>query len=151
MRELKDRRNRAIEALNDAWPKMGGSEEDIAAYTPQERKAYAGRSSNDSHSADPIRNGATNDAVVPMRVIREVEQNVFLDNDLEIVTQTDLKDRVLSIYPNGKIPSIRSAISHLLNDRVKRGEYELIEKGIAGAPNKYRKTGKAREENLLGP
>lgn len=63
------------------------------------------------------------------------------DPSVELVTQTEVKDRLLREYPDAKVPSVRSAITNELYALRDEGQLELAEEGRAGTPNKYRKTG----------
>jgi len=85
-----------------------------------------------------------------MDVIRREIQEVLANTEPNgEVTQTEIKDRILSEYPDAKIPSVRSAISRILSSHLKQGELELMEEGKAGTPNRYRK--KRTEGSLLEP
>jgi hypothetical protein len=135
--ELDARRRKAIEALNEAWPKMGGSEEDLKTLSTE---AFGRKGSAVVSSREPVpqSNGSAG-RTVPMKAIG-VEVENFLDEvGTGMITQTEIKDRVLSKYPDAKMPSVRSAISHFLSDLTKQGKLELVEKGKAGSPHKYRK------------
>jgi hypothetical protein len=78
------------------------------------------------------------------RVVQEAIANIEYNAE---ITQTDIKDRILSEYPDAKVPSVRSSISRILSSYLEHGGLELIEEGKAGSPNRYRK--KRTEENLL--
>ncbi len=77
------------------------------------------------------------------------------DANVEIVTQTEIKNNLLREYPDAKLPSVRSAIANELLALREQGYIELVEEGRAGQPNKYRKVGRAMEAsteaNLLEP
>jgi hypothetical protein len=144
-RELEEQRRQAILALNEAWPKMGGSEEDLASLASVGGVA-TGRSSGVAGVAvvRAPRGGAPTPNGEPGRTIRrsviEAEiEDVLSDEEIVVVTQTDIKDRILAKYPDAKVHSLRSAISHYLSELAKRGQLELVEKGKAGRPSKYRK------------
>lgn len=146
IRELEVRRHKAIEVLNEAWPKMGGSEEDLRTLAA-ELEASTKDTVASSGEAVSQSNGSTG-RTIPMKVVQDEVESYLSGTDTQIVTQTEIKDRLLSKYPNAKVPSIRSAISHFLSGLVEQGELELIEKGRAGKPNRYRKTAQkeAKEE-----
>jgi hypothetical protein len=145
-RELEDERLKAIKALNEAWLKMGGAEEDLTAPTVEVKDSSPEEVTADApQEGAPTLNGSPGRAV-PMDVIREEIQSVLSDPVTESITQPEVKDRVLKRYPDAKIANIRTAISRLFKQQVEQGELELIEKGLAGAPNKYRKVTQQVEE-----
>jgi len=88
---------------------------------------------------------------IPTEVIRRYVHEILKDPSVEIVTQTEIKDRLLREYPDAKIPSVRSGIANELQALRQSGYLELVEEGRAGQPNKYRRTGKAAEASLLEP
>lgn len=136
-KELEVHRRKAIEALYKAWPQMGGSKKDLDVLaaeieTPLEDATLKARKNGQSRH--------TQGRIVPMDVIRrEVQEVLAQTEDNGIITQSEIKDRILREYPDGKIPSVRSAISRILSGYLERGELELDEEGKAGSPNKYRK------------
>ena len=148
-KELEVNRRKAIEALYKAWPQMGGSKKDLDVLaaeieTPLEDSTLKARKNGQSRH--------TQGRTVPMDVIRrEVQEVLAQTEDNGIVTQSEIKDRILSEYPDGKVPSVRSAISRILSGYLERGELELEEEGKAGSPNKYRKKKSGTEVNLLNP
>jgi hypothetical protein len=150
IRELEVQRREAITALNEAWPKMGGSEEDLASFEIDTTLPPAVEGSRVNMETAPAANGSSS-RTVPMKVVRQEVNDVMSDERIHIVTQSEIKERILKKYPNSKVPSVRSAISHFLKDLTEGGALELIEKGQAGAPNKYRKTGRTTEASVLGP
>jgi hypothetical protein len=94
--------------------------------------------------------GSGGQRTIPMDVIRREIQEVLANTEPNgEVTQTEIKDRIPSEYPDAKIPSVRSAISRILSSHLKHGELELMEEGKAGTPNRYRK--KRTEGSLLEP
>jgi hypothetical protein len=147
-RELESQRREAVKALNEAWPKMGGSTEDLLSFEME--TTISARSTSDKPNvygdAAPVVNGSYS-RTVPMKDVRHEVDAVILDERMDIITQTEIKDRILEKYPDAKVPSIRSAISHFLSAMTKNGDLELIEKGTGGSPNKYRKT--RRSADLL--
>lgn len=145
---LESRRRKAIEALNEAWPKMGGSEEDLVLSV-----AEVADSSPVKHKADgqrqevaPTRNGSSPKRTIPTATIREEVQNALLGAEGEIITQGYLRERILRKYPDAKVGSLAPAISRTLSQLTERGELELVERGVAGAPHKYRKKRGQAEE-----
>ncbi len=153
IRELENQRREAVKALNEAWPKMGGSAEDLSSFDIETKipsAAIENEGSDTPRGTVDAENGLPSQ-IVSMTAIRQEVDNVLSDDRVDIVTQSEIKERILQKYPRAKIPSVRSAISHFLGDLTTRGDLELIEKGRAGSPNKYRKTGKSTEANLLGP
>jgi hypothetical protein len=147
-KEIEVERRKAIERLYKVWPQMGGAKNDLDVLAaelqlPAEETNLETRSNgNRSHKQEG------GDRTIPMSDVRRVVQEAIasIEYDAEI-TQTDIKDRILSEYPDAKVPSVRAAISRLLKDRLKRGELEIVEEGKAGSPNRYRK--KKTEGNLL--
>ena len=151
-RELEDQRREAVRVLNEAWPKMGGSTEDLASFDMETALGTLTESSKNhtrKHDA-PIANGSYS-RTVPMKTVRQEVDAVMSDERINIVTQSEIKARLLEKYPDAKVPSIRSAISHFLSELTDEGELDLMEKGRAGSPNKYRKTRGSTEALELGP
>jgi hypothetical protein len=148
-KELEVNRRKAIEALYKAWPQMGGSKKDLDLLaaeidTPLEDSTLKARKNGQSRH--------TQGRTVPMDAIRRhVQEALAQTEDNGFLTQSQIKDKVLSEYPDGKVPSVRSGISRILGGYLERGELELEEEGKAGAPNRYRKTGRTAEANLLEP
>lgn len=143
-RELEDQRLRAIEALNEAWPKMGGSETDLTALATEVGDSLDKKTAVRVYQESPSISNSSSSRTVPMNAIRDEIESVLSNSETDIVTQSELKDRILRKYPNGKVPSIRAGVSRILSKRLEHGELELIEEGKAGMPNRYRKT--RREE-----
>lgn len=159
-RNLENDRRKAIEALNEAWPKMGGSEEDLkllemeaAIPSPVEEPPAEETTADEPRETAPARNGDSSEAgrTINMAIIREEVRKALLDTDTDIITQTDLKDRILKKYPDAKIASVAPSISRCLSQMTDRGELELVERGTASKPHKYRKTRRAAEVGLLEP
>jgi hypothetical protein len=148
-RELEDQRREAVRVLNEAWPKMGGSKEDLASFQIETALAESDKTSANTESG-PVVSGSYS-RTVPMKTVRQEIDTVMADGGIDVLTQSEIKERLLKKYPDAKVPSIRSAISHFLSELTKEGDLELIEKGRAGSPNKYRKTRRSTEENLLDP
>jgi hypothetical protein len=151
-RELDDQRREAIRVLNEAWPKMGGSAEDLLSFKME--KTILARPAAPKPSA--FGDGASeadgsSGRTVSMKAVRQEVDAVMLDERTDIITQTEIKDRILEKYPDAKVPSIRSAISHFLSALTKSGDLELIEKGSGGSPNRYRKTRRSTEALDLAP
>jgi hypothetical protein len=148
-RDLESERRKAIEALNEAWPKMGGSEQDlipvgVAATVSSPVEEREGDQWQEAGEAAPTRNGASPGRTIHMSVIREEVLKALSESDSDIVTQPELKERIMDKYPDADVARVASAISRCLTQLTKRGDLELVEKGRARAPHKYRKT--KREE-----
>lgn len=128
----------AIETLNEAWPKMGGSKEDIARFERYHEAPVpdedTGVPSPQSHSA--VFNVSYKSAV-PMRYVRRVTQDVLDDDEIEIVTQSVIQNRLLAEYPDAEIQPLRVSISRLLRELKEQDKLILIEEGRGGAPHKY--------------
>jgi hypothetical protein len=156
-RELEEQRRQAILALNEAWPKMGGSEKDLSSQVAAEgvatgRSFAVGRADvlPRSQGGVPASNGEAG-RTIPKSIIEAEIQDVLSDQDIDFVTQSDVKDRILDKYPDAKVHSVRSAISHSLSEMAKNGELKLVERGQAGRPSIYRKKSNGPEVGLLGP
>ena len=154
-RRFADQHRKAIEALNEAWPKMGGSEEDLISPTAEAPipSTVEEQPDNQRRETAPTRNGSSpGRTTIPTKVIREEVRSALQDADIEIITQSYLKDRILQKYPDAKITSLAPAISRTLSQFTAQGKLELIEKGVAGAPHKYRRRAvDVTEEFFLGP
>ena len=139
-KELELSRRKAIEALYDTWPRMGGSRDDLdvlKAELDRGTGSLAISGQKNGRQSGQAQGGIT----IPMRVIQEEIQQVLAEADsADLITQSQIKDRILEKYPDAKLPSVRTAISHYLSDLTKRGGLELVEKGKAGTPHKYRKS-----------
>jgi hypothetical protein len=146
-KEIDIERRKAIEALYNVWPQMGGAKKDLDVLAA-ELETPIGDTSLEARKNGRRATGVGGQRTIPMDVIRREIQKVLANTEYNgEVTQTEIKDRVLSEYPDAKVPSVRSAISRLLSGYVERGELALLEKGKAGSPNRYRK--KKMEGNLL--
>jgi hypothetical protein len=145
-KELEENRRKAIKALYNAWPQMGGSKKDLDVLAA-ELEAPPEDSTLKTRKDGRSRN--TQGRTVPMDALRRhVHEVIAQTEDNGTITQSQIKDRVLSEYPDGKVPSVRSGISRILNDYLERGDLALEEEGKAGAPNKYRKQNVQREAAL---
>ena len=91
-------------------------------------------------------NGSTRNIVSRDTVLTYVHK-VMGDPTVDIVTQTEIKDRILEHYPVSEdyLNSLRIQIVTSLNELEGQGYLELVERARAGKPHKYRKTGKAPE------
>lgn len=150
-----DKHRKAIEALNEAWPRMGGSEEDLIPPTAEAPFPFAveGQPNSQRQETTAPRNGSSpGRATIPTKIIREEVRSALQDTEVEIITQSYLKDRILQKYPDAKITSLAPAISRTLSQLTELRVLELVEKGVAGAPHKYRRRAvDVTEEFLLGP
>lgn len=152
-RTLDEERRKAIEALNEAWPKMGGSESDLtnvvteaASFSPVEPQA-----DERTREVTSKRNGSPSERTVPSSVIREEVREALSDTETDIITQTDIKKRVLEKYPDAKIGSLRPAISRSLSQLTEQGELELVGRGVTrNEPHRYRKVMKERTAPIEG-
>jgi hypothetical protein len=148
-KELEVERRKAIEGLYNVWPQMGGAKEDLDVLATELEMPVSDTSLEARRNGRQSK-GSQGERTIPMNMIRQEIQGVLANTEYNSeVTQTYIKDRILSEYPDAKVPSLRSAISRLLSGYVERGELELLEKGKAGSPNRYRK--KRTEGNLLEP
>jgi hypothetical protein len=148
-KEIDIERRKAIEALYNVWPQMGGAKKDLDVLAA-ELETPMGDTSLETRRDGRQPTGSGGQRTIPMDVIRREIQEVLANTEPNgEVTQTEIKDRILSEYPDAKIPSVRSAISRILSSHLKQGELELMEEGKAGTPNRYRK--KRTEGSLLEP
>ncbi len=157
-KDLENSRRQAIEALNEAWPKMGGSKEDLKSFeveavasTPVERPPVKERTEDQPQAVESERNGASSDRAIPMTVIGEEVDKAISDDDANEITQTALKERILKKYPDAKVASLAASISRRLSQLTEQGRLELVERGTASRPHKYRVKRNSPERNLLGP
>ncbi len=158
VKQAEKRRAENIAKTRQWWIASGGSEKDVpeslnglaiaigvgspigtAFTTPvvKQETASAPRKPRRNRSKANGSGGRT----IPKEVIQFFVQDVLTDPDVSIVTQTEIKDRLLREHPDANIPSVRSAIAHALSDLKGDGHLELVEKAWAGSPNKYRKVG----------
>ena len=145
--EAEKRRAEKYDRIRSWWlEEQNGTEQDLAfvsnmvstspvteepvAETPVTRKPRRSRAKT---------NGAGG-RTIPKEVIQRFVQEVMTDPNVEVITQTEVKVRLLREYPDAKVPSVRSAITNELAALKEQGELELAEEGRAGQPNKYRKT-----------
>lgn len=95
-------------------------------------------------------NGHSGERLPSKEVVQKYVDEVMADPSVQIVTQTEVKDRILSQYPISDkklMNSLRVMIIAPLNELEEQRQLELIEKANAGKPNKYRKTGEKTEES----
>ena len=146
-KEIEVERRKAIESLYKVWPQMGGAKKDLDVLAA-ELDVPASDTSLEARKNGRRPKPAQGQRTIPMDLIRREIQGVLANAEYkDVVTQTEIKDRILSEHPDAKVPSVRSAISRILSGYLKRGELELVEEGKAGSPNRYRK--KRTEGNLL--
>lgn len=157
-KDLESNHRKAIEALNEAWPKMGGSKNDLESLevetttsTSVERSPATERAEDQPQAVEPERNGAPSGRTIHMTVIGEEVDNAISDGNADEITQTDLKERILKKYPDAKVASLAASISRRLSQLTEQGRLELVEKGTASRPHKYRVKRNPPERNLLGP
>lgn len=140
-REFEPRRHRVWDHIHQVWLDLGGSEE---AWDALVADALSGSSaardirSQDTKHRSPRTNSSAGSRV-SQAVIQKYVDDAIADPDLEIVTQTEVKDQVLRDYPDAKVHSVRSAISTRLSELAREGELVLLEQGKAGSPSKYGK------------
>lgn len=150
-KRLDTERRQAIEALNEAWPKMGGSAEDIARFAayqeapPQIEKAVVHPPQDDA----PTLNGSS-ERTVPMKAVRRATEDILNDEATEIITQSLIQDRLLAEFPDAEIQPLRVSISRLLRQLKELNVLALVEEGRGGAPNRYRKNEEIRR-TILDP
>lgn len=154
--EAEEKRRNAIKALNEAWPKMGGSEEDLVTFVGEsevesEASSLTDRVGVDSpQDAAPLNgslgtaslndsfNGSLNHAA-NKEVVEQELRNVLSGPAIGIITQTEIRNTILDKYPNLNEASVRSAVNLHLRELAEQGILELVEKGKAGRPSQYRK------------
>lgn len=164
-KDLENDRREAIEALNEAWLKMGGSEQDLVSIAADDEVEDVASSSVKAPPAQkgahnqlretgenvPARNGTSEGSTIHMKTIRREVLAALSDMESDIITQTEIKARLLDKYPDANVARAAAAISRALTQLTERGELELVERGIAREPHKYRKTDRETEVDLLGP
>jgi len=141
MKRAEEMRAKKYARIRNWWLEEGGSEQDLdfapskvsaspVAETPVARKSRQTRA----------RANGSGGQTISKSVIQEFVGQFMDDPNIEVVSQTDIKDKVLREYPDAKVPSVRSAITNELVALKDQGQLELVEEGRAGTPNKYRKT-----------
>lgn len=138
VRAAKERRDKRIAQAHEWFRSMGNP-----AAPPKEDEISSPAESTNVHA--PHENGAANGSggsVVLKDIVPRFVNKVMTDPTVEIVTQPDIKDRILAHYavPDDSVNSLRVTITTHLNELVEQGYLELVEKAKAGRPNKYRKT-----------
>jgi hypothetical protein len=144
--EVEENRRKAIEGLRKAWPEMGGSEKDLDILTAAlENTVFDTTTKTTRRNGQPV---SSQGRTIPMKEIQKQTYG-FIDQAsyTDIVTQTEIREQIMRQYPDAKLSSVRSAVSHFLSDLEKQGRVGLIEKGQGGSPHKYRK--KKMEGSLL--
>lgn len=158
-KEAEEKRHKAIKALNEAWPTMGGSEEDLVAFAAEVGTlSLSNEAEVDSSQEAASRNGSLNNAA-NKDVVEQELRDVLSDPEISIITQTEIRNRILDKYHNLNEASVRAAVNLHLRELTDQGKLELAEKGRAGRPSKYRKKVKkaeaeettVEEVGLLGP
>lgn len=135
----------AIEALDSLRAVFGGSEGGPAVSAIRTGVAATNGHSS-SHTPQETttvpRDSGRN--IVSKDTVLVYVHKVMGDSTVDIVTQTEIKDRILANQPVSKnyLNSLRVLIVTHLNELMEQGYLELLEKGRAGQPNKYRKTEK---------
>lgn len=148
IKRAEERRDALIAKAREWAQGRGGTAVDSPIQPKEDGATLSGESM-------PQQNGAATNGssvrVVPKEVVRGFVDEVMADPSVEIVTQTEVKDRILANYPvsDSYLNSLRVLIITSLNELMERGYLELVEKARAGKPHKYRKTGKTTEANLL--
>ena len=150
MKRLAVERRQAIETLNEAWPKMGGSTKDITDFEAREETLPQDEGMIIHNPQDDNSINGSYKYTVGMKHVRRGAQGVFDNDDIEVVSQTIIKDKLLAEYPNADVQSLRVSISRLLRELEQQNKLILIEEGKGGAPNKYRKN-KETEATILDP
>ena len=151
VREAAQRRDAHIAEAKRVWLNLSSLEGD-SGESSNGTTATAAAEQTDTRRPRRNRSKAKGSGgrTIPQETIRKFVKDAMTDQNVYYVTQTEIKDSLLADYPDAKIPSIRSAISHELSDLKDEGYLELVEKAHAGSPNKYRKTEKwARETGVL--
>lgn len=142
VKQAEEQRDKDIEDAHRWWLDHGGSEQDFAsppdevAAPPVDDKPVA-RKLQRNRSKTNGSGGRT----ISKDIIQKFVRDVLADPSVDLVTQTEVKDRLLREYPDAKVPSVRSGITNELTALKDQGQLELAEEGRAGTPNKYRKTG----------
>lgn len=153
-KQAEEKRRNAIEAFNEAWPKMGGSKEDLVAFVAESKTpSSSGTVEVDSSREVASRNGSLNQPANKDIVEQEL-RDVLSGPEIGIITQTGIRKRVLDKYPNRNEDSVRAVVNLYLSELVQQGKLEVVEKGKAGRPSKYRKKvmdTKTERVNPLGP
>lgn len=145
VRAAKERRDKRIAQAHE-WLRSMGNPAAYPTTTPKEDEIPSSAESVNVHA--PLGNGAaangSGGSVVLKDIVPRFVNEVMVDPTVNIVTQTDIKDRILAHYavPDDSVNSLRVTITTHLNELVEQGYLELVEKAKAGRPNKYRKTGK---------
>lgn len=147
VKQAEEQRDKDIEDAHRWWLEHGGSEQDFA--TPPDEIAIP--PVDDSPPVDDrtvarvprrtrARTNGSGGRTISKSVVQKFVREVMDDPDVEAISQTVIKDRLLREYPDAKIPSVRSAITNELTELRGQGRLELVEQGRAGTPNKYKKT-----------
>lgn len=95
---------------------------------------------DDAHEETRL-DDASSERVSLRHIVREQAQKVLADPNVDVITQTVLKQSVLRAYPDVKASSLRRAISKVLNELVEQGKLELADRGTGGSLHKYSKRG----------
>lgn len=158
IKQAEQRRDKKIADFRAWWvEKFGGSGEDFPnapketnatspsehaiSSVPQEESKVA---ANGSAGRSASQNGQT----VPQKAVWGYVDGTLADPNVEIISQTVVRERVVRDYPEAKLPSIRSAIANRLTELNKQGKLELVEESRGGEPNKFRRTEAGRREFL---
>lgn len=148
--EIIERAKARRDALIEQAHKSAHGESGRASYSPAPPRA--GATSSPPVEETPQENGiATNGHgmnIVSKDTVMKYVHEVMADPSVEIVTQPEIKDRILAHYPVSKdfLNNLRILIVTPLNELAEQGYLELVERARAGQPNKYRKTEKWAEE-----
>lgn len=131
-------RDREIEDARAWFRERGGSDRDFDSLS--NKVTANGSTDQETPQQSPPKTDGPSGRTVSTDVIIRYVYEVLNDFSVEVVTQTEAKNRLLEDYPDAKVPSVRSGIANYLRALRQRGYLDLIEEGRAGQPNKYRRT-----------
>lgn len=105
------------------------------------------------HANGAVSNGSSENGEesVSKDIVLKFVDEVMADPTVDIVTQTEVKNRILANHSVSKnhLNNLRILIIAPLNELAEQGYLELVEKARGGQPHKYRKTGKTSEVSLM--
>jgi hypothetical protein len=138
-------REQEIENARKLWSPLLEGSEPQEHFAAQQNEANGKATTNEPADQEPPQQtqAGTNGSGgrrISKETIHQYVNEVLNDPSVEIVTQTEIKNRLLRDYPDAKIPSVRSGISNEILALKEQGDLDLVEEGRAGMPNKYKKT-----------
>lgn len=143
IRSLQAQRSELREHVHQIWLGLEGSEEVWASIAAKATEAVTVEPTEKQETQQrqvrprSRRASSSGGTKVSRSMVNEYVEGVLADPEIEIITQTEIKARILQNHPDSKVHSLRSAIHMRLNELIDEGRLVKLETGKAGSPSKY--------------